>query len=63
MKRRAVKEAAESAGAREVFLIEEPMAAALGAGLPVTEARGSMIVDIGGGNYRSCCDFPSRYCL
>ena len=49
VERRAVKEAAESAGAREVFLIEEPMAAALGAGLPVTEARGSMIVDIGGG--------------
>ena len=49
VERRAVKEAAESAGAREVFLIEEPMAAALGAGLPVTEASGSMIVDIGGG--------------
>jgi rod shape-determining protein MreB len=49
VERRAVKEAAESAGAREVFLIEETMAAALGAGLPVTEARGSMIVDIGGG--------------
>jgi rod shape-determining protein MreB len=49
VERRAVKEAAESAGAREVFLIEEPMAAAVGAGLPVTEASGSMIVDIGGG--------------
>jgi rod shape-determining protein MreB len=49
VERRAVKEAAESAGAREVFLIEEPMAAALGAGLPVTEASGRMIVDIGGG--------------
>jgi rod shape-determining protein MreB len=46
---RAVKEAAESAGVREVFLIEEPMAAAIGAGLPVTEPSGSMIVDIGGG--------------
>jgi rod shape-determining protein MreB len=44
-----VRESAESAGAREVYLIEEPMAAAIGAGLPVTEARGSMIVDIGGG--------------
>ena len=46
---RAVKEAAESAGAREVYLVEEPMAAAIGAGLPVTEPTGSMIVDIGGG--------------
>ncbi|MGK5094325.1 rod shape-determining protein [Deltaproteobacteria bacterium TL4] len=46
---RAVREAAESAGAREVFLIEEPMAAAIGAGLPITEASGNMIVDIGGG--------------
>jgi rod shape-determining protein MreB len=49
MHRRAVREAAESAGAREVFLIEEPMAAAIGAGLPITEPTGSMIVDIGGG--------------
>ena len=49
VERRAVKEAAQSAGAREVFLIEEPMAAAVGAGLPVPEASGSMIVDIGGG--------------
>jgi rod shape-determining protein MreB len=46
---RAVKESAESAGAREVYLIEEPMAAAIGAGLPITEASGNMIVDIGGG--------------
>src|SRR3990167_847227 len=46
---RAVKEAAESAGAREVYLVEEPMAAAIGSGLPVTEPTGSMIVDIGGG--------------
>ena len=46
---RAVKEAAFSAGAREVYLIEEPMAAAIGAGLPVTEPSGNMIVDIGGG--------------
>ena len=47
--RRAIKESVESAGARRVFLIEEPMAAAIGAGLPVTEPTGSMIVDIGGG--------------
>ena len=49
VERRAIQESAESAGARKVFLIEEPMAAAIGAGLPVTEATGSMIVDIGGG--------------
>ncbi len=49
VERRAIKESAQSAGAREVYLIEEPMAAALGAGLPVEEARGSMVVDIGGG--------------
>jgi rod shape-determining protein MreB len=49
VERRAIKEAAESAGARRVFLIEEPMAAAIGAGLPVTEPTGSMVVDIGGG--------------
>ena len=44
-----LKKSAYSAGAREVFLIEEPMAAAIGAGLPVEEAVGSMVVDIGGG--------------
>ncbi len=49
VEKRAVKEAAEQAGAREVFLIEEPMAAAIGAEIPVHEAAGSMIVDIGGG--------------
>jgi rod shape-determining protein MreB len=49
VERRAIKESAEEAGARDVFLIEEPMAAAIGAGMPVTEARGSMVVDIGGG--------------
>jgi len=49
VERRAVKETAESAGAREVFLIEEPMAAAIGAGLPITEPVSYMIVDIGGG--------------
>ena len=49
VERRAVREAAEAARARSVFLIEEPMAAAIGAGLPVTEPTGSMVVDIGGG--------------
>lgn len=49
VEKRAVRESAESAGAREIYLIEEPMAAAIGAGLPVTEASGSMVVDIGGG--------------
>lgn len=49
VEKRAVKETAESAGAREVYLIEEPMAAAIGAGLPITEPISSMIVDIGGG--------------
>ncbi|MCC6953024.1 MAG: rod shape-determining protein [Deltaproteobacteria bacterium] len=49
VEKRAVRESAESAGAREVYLVEEPMAAAIGAGLPITEPCGSMIVDIGGG--------------
>lgn len=49
VEKRAVRESAESAGAREVHLIEEPMAAAIGAGLPITEPTGSMVVDIGGG--------------
>ena len=49
VERRAIQESAESAGAREVKLIEEPMAAAIGAGLPVMEPTGSMVVDIGGG--------------
>ncbi|MDR3151512.1 MAG: rod shape-determining protein [Holosporaceae bacterium] len=49
VERRAIQESAEGAGARRVFLIEEPMAAAIGAGLPVTEPTGSMVVDIGGG--------------
>ena len=49
VERRAVKESAEAAGARRVHLIEEPMAAAIGVGLPVQEAAGNMIVDIGGG--------------
>ena len=49
VERRAIQESAERAGARKVYLVEEPMAAALGAGLPVTEPTGSMVVDIGGG--------------
>ncbi len=49
VERRAVRESAEAAGARIVYLIEEPVAAAIGAGLPITEAAGNMIVDIGGG--------------
>lgn len=49
VERRAIRESVEGAGASEVFLITEPMAAAIGAGLPVSEATGSMIVDIGGG--------------
>ena len=49
VEKRAVKESAESAGAREVYLVEEPMAAAIGAGLPITEPTSSMVVDIGGG--------------
>src|SRR5215831_5769679 len=49
VEKRAVRESAEMAGAREVYLVEEPMAAAIGAGLPITEPTGNMIVDIGGG--------------
>lgn len=49
VERRAIRESAMGAGSRDVFLIEEPMAAAIGAGMPVEEARGSMVVDIGGG--------------
>lgn len=49
VERRAIKESAIGAGAKEVFLIEEPMAAALGAGMPIEEATGSMVIDIGGG--------------
>jgi rod shape-determining protein MreB and related proteins len=49
VEKRAVRESAELAGARQIFLIEEPMAAAMGAGLPITEPSGNMIVDIGGG--------------
>ena len=49
VERRAIEDSVESAGARRVFLIEEPIAAAIGAGLPVTEATGSMVLDVGGG--------------
>ncbi len=49
VERRAIRESAEGAGARKVFLVEEPMAAAIGAAMPVHEARGSMVLDIGGG--------------
>ncbi len=49
VERRAIRESAAGAGAREVYLIEEPMAAAIGANMPVSEARGSMVLDIGGG--------------
>jgi rod shape-determining protein MreB and related proteins len=49
VERRAIKESAEGAGARSVYLVDEPMAAAVGAGLPVHEPRGSMLLDIGGG--------------
>ncbi|PJA86494.1 MAG: rod shape-determining protein [Candidatus Moranbacteria bacterium CG_4_9_14_3_um_filter_42_9] len=49
VERKAVVDAAKHAGAREVFLLEEPMAAAIGAGLPITEPKGTMIVDMGGG--------------
>lgn len=49
VERRAIKESAGGAGAREVYLIEEPMAAAIGAGMPISEASGSMVLDIGGG--------------
>jgi rod shape-determining protein MreB and related proteins len=49
VERRAIKESAQMAGASEVHLIEEPMAAAIGAGLPIADATGSMVVDIGGG--------------
>ena len=49
VERRAIRESAAGAGAREVYLIEEPMAAAIGAGMPISEASGSMVLDIGGG--------------
>ncbi len=60
VERRAIRESAQGAGAREVFLIEEPMAAAIGAGLPVSEATGSMVVDIGGGTTEVAVISPER---
>ena len=59
VEKRAVKESAEQAGAREVYLIEEPMAAAIGVGLPVQEAAGNSIVDIGGGTTQGAHISPS----
>jgi rod shape-determining protein MreB and related proteins len=53
VEKKAILECAKSAGASEVYLIEEPMAAAIGAGLPITEPTGNMVVDIGGGRRRS----------
>jgi rod shape-determining protein MreB len=61
VEKRAVHDASLSAGAREAFLIEEPMAAAIGAGLPVTESLGSMIVDIGGGTAAACALPATRW--
>ena len=49
VERRAIRESAAGAGARDVYLIEEPMAAAIGAGMPISDASGSMVVDVGGG--------------
>ncbi len=63
VERRAVKETAESAGAREVYLIEEPMAAAIGAGLPITEPLSSMVVDIGGGTTEVAVISLSASCI
>lgn len=63
VEKRAVRESAESAGAREVFLIEEPMAAAIGAGLPITEPTSNMVVDIGGGYHRGGSNLPCRHRL
>ncbi len=63
VERRAIRESAISAGAREVFLLEEPMAAAMGAGMPVEEARGSMVVDIGGGTTEVAIISLKRYCF
>ena len=62
VEKRAVKDSAERAGAREVILMEEPMAAAIGAGLPITEPTCNMVIDIGG-NHRSGRDISGRYRL
>ena len=63
VEKRAVRESADRAGAREVYLIEEPMAAAIGAGLPITEPSGNMIVDIGGGTTEVAVISPGRHRL
>ena len=63
VERRAIQESAESAGARKVWLIDEPMAAAIGAGLPVTEPTGSMVVDIGGGTTEVAVSFMPVRCV
>src|SRR2546429_8984066 len=60
VEKRAVEEATLSAGARQAYLIEEPMAAAIGAGLPVAEPTGNMIVDIGGGTSEVAADSRGR---
>jgi rod shape-determining protein MreB len=53
VEKRAIRESAERAGAKQVFLIEEPMAAAIGAELPIQDATGSMVIDVGRRHYRS----------
>ena len=63
VERRAIRESALGAGASDVYLIEEPMAAAIGAGLPVSEASGSMVVDIGGGTTEVGVITPRRHGL
>src|SRR5262249_56299379 len=60
VEQRAVEEATISAGARRAFIIEEPMAAAIGAGLPIHEPRGNMVVDIGGGATEGARLSPAR---
>jgi len=69
VEKRAVKDSALHAGAREVYMIEEPVAAAIGVGLPIQEPHGNMIIDIGGGTTEMAVIslagivFPSRYGL
>ena len=63
VERRAIRESASGAGARTVHLIEEPMAAAIGAGMPVSDARGSMVLGYWWWYDRSCCYFFKWYCL
>ena len=62
VEKRAVRESAQSAGAREIYLIEEPMAAAIGAGLPITEASGNMVVDHRRRDHRSGRHLPFGNC-